>query len=260
MMRLVLGIVFAGVCLGQAKGVAAPPAQQAANCSQNITGNNNTGTLTCYGVDKKLADQIGQLVTASKRDAKTLRDISEQMDELLKKFQPPATGSVIQSNSGGVNVLQGTTGANSPIINSPVTIGKVPKTIPPDLADELVALLKAAPTKAKVGVMVDQLSGVEPLPDEFYDVLKRAGWPMAATGASHVMALYGPGRIPQGAEMLLRGSPPETPGNTWVGPEDPLFYLGTALQRLGINPSLRRQPNHEEGVITVSFRGGFPSP
>jgi hypothetical protein len=140
---------------------------------------------------------IGQLVTASSATLRRQKDISEQMDELLKKFQQPATGSIIQSNSGGVNVLQGTTGANSPIINSPITIGKVPKTIPPDLADELVAFLKAAPTKAKVDVMVDQLSGVEPSARRVLRCPEESRGPLAATGASHVMALYAPGRIPQ---------------------------------------------------------------
>ena len=50
-----------------------------------------------------------------------------------KPSSPPTVspGSIVQNNSGGANVLQGTTGENSPIINSPVTIGRVPKTISP---------------------------------------------------------------------------------------------------------------------------------
>jgi hypothetical protein len=43
----------------------------------------------------------------------------------------PGAGSLVQSNSGGVNVQQGTTGINSPIINSPITIGDTPKAITP---------------------------------------------------------------------------------------------------------------------------------
>jgi len=40
---------------------------------------------------------------------------------------PPSPGSIIQSNSGnGINIQQGTTGANSPIIDSPITIGPPP--------------------------------------------------------------------------------------------------------------------------------------
>jgi hypothetical protein len=41
-------------------------------------------------------------------------------------------GSVVQNNSGGVNVQQGTTGDNSPIINSPITVGSIPRSLDPD--------------------------------------------------------------------------------------------------------------------------------
>src|SRR5258708_10756790 len=51
---------------------ATGPATAQGTCNAPNTGNNSTVTITCYGVDKKLAEQIGQLVAASKRDAKTL--------------------------------------------------------------------------------------------------------------------------------------------------------------------------------------------
>jgi len=54
-------------------------------CSPAITGSDNTVTITCSKIDKKLAEQIGQLVAESKRDGKALRDISDKLDILLKE-------------------------------------------------------------------------------------------------------------------------------------------------------------------------------
>jgi hypothetical protein len=66
---------------GQSTGTASAQG----SCNAVNTGNNGNVTVTCSNVDKKLADQIGQLVNASKRDGKMLKEISDKLDVLLKE-------------------------------------------------------------------------------------------------------------------------------------------------------------------------------
>jgi hypothetical protein len=56
-------------------------------CSPVLTGDGNTVTLTCYNVDRKLADQIGQLVADSKRDDRSLKEISKKLDALFTEVR-----------------------------------------------------------------------------------------------------------------------------------------------------------------------------
>src|ERR1700730_616610 len=109
----VLGIAASVLAFPQAN---TPTTQQATNCAQNFAGNNNTGTITCYGVDKKLADQMAQLVSASKRDDKTIKDISEKIDVFLQA-QPSTT--ITQQAPGGINsvVTGGTPTVNNTVVN-----------------------------------------------------------------------------------------------------------------------------------------------
>jgi hypothetical protein len=91
-------------------------AQQATNCAQNFAGSNNTGTVTCYNVDKKLADQINQLVGASKRDGKTLKDISDKIEALLKELQNPPPTITMQAPNG-INIGPGAIVPNPQVNN-----------------------------------------------------------------------------------------------------------------------------------------------
>ena len=52
-------------------------------CNASNTAPNGTVTVTCNGVNQKLADQIKTLVEASNRDRKTLNEISEGVSSIL---------------------------------------------------------------------------------------------------------------------------------------------------------------------------------
>jgi hypothetical protein len=75
------------------------PATLQGTCNATNTGNNSTVTVTCNNVDKKLADQIRLLVAASKRDGKTLKDISDKIDVLLKEAGGPTIQIEQQNNA-----------------------------------------------------------------------------------------------------------------------------------------------------------------
>jgi hypothetical protein len=174
----------------------------------------------------------------------------------------PLSGGIQQSNSGGVNVLQGTTGENSPIINSPVTVGNVPKYIPPQDALTLTDYLlkaKGSAQNIKISIRADQFTRASPFVDEFYSLFKDAQWPMNGAGVSDVIT-FGSG-TPQrfkGAVISMKGDPVKPDEQVQVNPGEPLFYIGNVLKALKVPIILSREQTLDAGVITVQFEGGFP--
>jgi hypothetical protein len=94
---------FAAVCQSQSTGSATARG----TCNSVNTGNGNIVNQTCYGIDKKLADQFNELVSASKRDAKTLKDLLDKIDVLLKELpNPPLTSVTSINQQGGITAGQ----------------------------------------------------------------------------------------------------------------------------------------------------------
>ena len=131
--------------------------------------------------------------------------VMDKLDEILAATSRPATLTAVQSNTGGVNIQQGTTGADSPIINSPISVGNIQKAIS---IQDMVVLKKYfldAKSKSKVQISADQFSGAVPLPDNFYDSLKGGAWTMVDAGVNHMMLFSSPGRKLQGAVVTVTG-------------------------------------------------------
>lgn len=101
---------------GQAQTTGAASAQ--GTCNAVNTGNSSTVTVTCTSVDKKLADQIGQLVAASNRDGKTLKEISNKVEVLLKELQGQSTIGLVQQAPNGINIGPGAIVPNPQVINT----------------------------------------------------------------------------------------------------------------------------------------------
>jgi hypothetical protein len=200
----------------------------------------------------------------SKPQPKTSREAEKKKQETIQSGsgnQQAAAGdkSLVQQNSGGVNVQQGTTGDNSPITNSPITIGNVPKDISDKEMASLVDYLSSAPQKVPIFINADQISGTVPFPDKFYDALNSAGWPMIRPGVDRMTGFGPPGKPFRGAVVAVKGEPLK-PGETVnTGPSDPLTYIGKALDRFKIPIILKREPNQTEGQIAIVFEGGFPN-
>jgi hypothetical protein len=117
-MKLIsLLMVGALLLFGQDKGNAT---QQATNCSQNFGpgSRNNTGRITCYGVDKKLAAEISEIIATSKRDGKTLKDLSDKIEIVLREFQNSQSNTtVIQQAPNGINIGPGANALNAQVNN-----------------------------------------------------------------------------------------------------------------------------------------------
>lgn len=135
----------------------------------NFVGNNNTGTVTCYNVDKKLADQIGQLVSASKRDGKTLKAISDKIDALFKELQNAAQNVVSYNQQGGITAAQVT--INQGPSRQP------PRRIPREKWDELKAILSHEPASVRVSAL-ERNNEAYRFAQDWHELHKDSGWTM----------------------------------------------------------------------------------
>jgi hypothetical protein len=166
-------------------------------------------------------------------------------------------GSLTQNNSGGINVQQGTTGNDSPIINSPITVGEVPLKIDPSDAKNLVAFFSQSPTKPLVSIGSDQYTNPSDFPSDFYHVLHDAGWVMKDAGVQQSMGFAAPGAIFRGVVVTIHGEPFKQGDIPPVSPYDPLWYLDKAFVQLKIAHMLKREPSVPEGSIYLTFEGGL---
>jgi hypothetical protein len=190
-MKLLI-VLLAGCAIGQAQQ-SGPSAT--GKCNAVNTGANGTVTVTCYGVDKKLADQIGQLVVASKHDDRTLKDISGKIDAVLKEFLNPSMTSVISINqTGGITAGQ-------------LTINGDPRPVPGRFPEarkrELIAFLAEKRGKVSVAAIMNDGEAFE-FAQDWYDVLKSAGWEMQDEAVRSFM--IGGGR-PWSIQVEIYGSP-----------------------------------------------------
>jgi hypothetical protein len=168
---------------------------------------------------------------------------------------PQALSPSVQGNSGGINIQQGTVGPNSPIVNSPITVGDVPRRLSSSDLSNITQYLSEVKVKTRIQIKAAENSNASPFADDFYRALKDAGWPMVDEGVTEVLLIRAPGNKFRGVEIICRGEPVKPNQPVQVTEGDPVFYIGTALKTLGVPVSLTRDPNQEADLITLQFEG-----
>jgi hypothetical protein len=168
------------------------------------------------------------------------------------------SGSNTQANSGGLNIQQGTTGSNSPIINSPITVGNGPKAISPEDMKELVAFLGSAPIKTKLVVCADEFSSDVPFPQDFLRAFHDAGWNTMEGSIQ---------RPPRDMLPYFRGARiylyRDRTDNSKLSASDPVVYVVKALHALKVPYTIFQtgdvpdQGDPKNEVIAVVFLNGF---
>jgi hypothetical protein len=166
---------------------------------------------------------------------KQSRDHNQQ-----QKAEAGVGSSLVQNNSGGVNVQQGTTGSNSPIVNSPISIGDVTKTISKEQSKSLASYLLQCPNKGKIEILGDQYSARGEFLDELYSLFSDAGWRMMET-RPNIRMIAGPSAKQLSAVSVSEYGEPVIPGErVRVDSSEPAFCVLIALQKLGLTPSINR--------------------
>jgi hypothetical protein len=191
-----------------------------------------------------------EILETAKRPFRTWWGETFQEDIRFKVNKPPSG-----IGSGGVTITQSTTGANSPIINSPITVGVVPRRMSAQDIIAITRFLSEARVKARIRITADQNSNLVGLADDFYKVFKDAGWQMADAGVDQFIGLGPPGKRFAGVIVTWKGAP-VGPGETvFVTSDDPVFYLAQIVDAFKLPHILKRVPNEQDNVITIQFEG-----
>lgn len=162
---VILELGLASLAFSQAK---APVGQQAGDCSLNITGNSNSASLVCNGLDPKLAEQVRAILNGTRRNEKAAKEISQKLDLILKEIDRQTLH--IEQHSEGPN--------------SPNTVNIVP--VPPQrsLSDEqkqrLLEELKKGPRYEFIARHSPNLES-QNYEEQISSVLIKAGWIRART-------------------------------------------------------------------------------
>lgn len=87
-MKLLI-LLSLSTCMAFAQ-IKTPIVQQGGDCSVNISGNKNTASLICSGVDPKLAEQVRAILNGTRRSQNAAKEISEKLDLILKQMNKEA--------------------------------------------------------------------------------------------------------------------------------------------------------------------------
>ncbi len=220
-----------------------------------LSGNVNINCSNLTVEQKKLLGEIPSLLhrILSNQDPKA---IMEKLDQILEVASRPAAPSVAQNNSGGINVQQATAGNNSSIINSPVSIGQIPKSIPHADMVRLTAVLQHAPNKCSIRIQTDQWSAEPPFTRDLYNLFKDGGWPMGYPHVENHESLGGP-IVAAHATIIESGEPPPQDELVSLNGDDPVATIAQVLTDLGYKPKIALNKDVPKGTVFIDFSGQF---
>jgi hypothetical protein len=132
--------------------------------------------------------------------------------------------SISQSNSGGINVQQATTGKDSPIIDSPITINAPPRrVITPTQNETMSKVLSVTPEKHKPLLLINGADETQAYALQLAPIFQSSKWPLFGGGAATSNF------APTGNELELR----IYPGN--ASAIDDAKVIQNAFSQAGIN-------------------------
>ena len=86
------------------------PTQQGGNCSINVSGNGNSASLECKGIDATLAKQVQTILNGTRQNEAAMKELSTKLDQIIHPPQPdiflklvyPETPSLVIVNASDV--------------------------------------------------------------------------------------------------------------------------------------------------------------
>lgn len=64
------------------------PTQRAGNCSINVSGNGNSASLECKGIDTTLAKQVQTILNGTRENEAAMKELSAKLDQIIHPPQP----------------------------------------------------------------------------------------------------------------------------------------------------------------------------
>jgi hypothetical protein len=239
--RIIAFLFLAGIALAQQSTTTS------GQCSPIAPNNSGSVSIICSNIDKKLANQISQLVAASKRDEKALIDISDKLDVLLR--EQPST--IIQTAPGGINSV--ITGGNPTVTNTVINPRPNPRRIPPEKQSQCSALL--ARHHGSVSIMAIQQNDGEPyqFAKDWYAIFKTAEWRILEDRVATALLV---GEPEFGILVKIHGTPVEPGGFVQVSTdslEGDVFECSQVLQLKPTDIHAQRYLDTPEGTIFLQI-------
>jgi len=222
MRLLIASLILSSAAIGQATA----PAIAQGTCNATNSGTNGAVTVTCYNVDQKLADQIRQLVVASKQDGKTLKNISDKIDALLREIRNEApTISITSFNQqGGITAGQVT-------INQGL-VQPSPRHIPQESQPQCSAMLEHHPGTVSI-MAAQQNNEAFQYAKDWYAVFKAAHWEVVE---DRIATFFTVGEPQLGILLKLHGTPVAPGAFVEVPKESPEGMLLECMTLLQMSP------------------------
>jgi hypothetical protein len=220
-----------------------------------LTGNVNLNCSSLTPAQSKSILEIQTMIrkmVANQVDPSVIDQMNLKLDEILNR--PTGQGSLIQSNSGGVNIQQGSTGAGSPIVNSPISVGLYPpRHVSSDWIAQGIPYLSVYPAKALV--LYPSTDGdAFTYAKEIADLLRTAGWTVDGPNGAMIVSNGGP---EYGISITYKGE------KTAPGQQVKLVTDSSSGRLLNFLLALQNksdvyadpEPGVDEGHMTVTVNG-----
>jgi len=230
---VMLGLALMAVGLTQAQTSVT---QQAGDCSVSVAGNGNSASLSCSGLDPKIAEEVKAILNSSRRSERASKDISQKLDLILKEIE-----------KGAIHIEQHSEGANSP---NTVNINQLPppRRVPTEKKDEIAAILARRPGRVRVSAVINNAEAYQ-FAQDWYDLLKAARWTMMDDVVRIIEVI---GKPEPGLFLRVHGDT-VPPGGMVVIPKDgPGGVVAEGLAALGIDlkHQLQRFPDMPEDEVS----------
>jgi hypothetical protein len=233
--------IFVGFCISEfapAFAQTKPSSDQKAGaCSVNVSGNANTVSIKCDGVDRTVAEDIETILNRTLNNVKATKDLSAKLDRLLKEMSLPQT-TVAIAPSGIANA--------APNMGAQTVNNFAPpaRTIPAEIRSECRDLLSRTPLKVSVHALVGDVEGFK-YAKEWYDLFAASGWEMADP---QVMSIIQFGTPTQGIEISFRGDRPTSSGQLIAIPQS-LTPLAACFEKAQVHVIANPYPDTPENFL-----------
>ncbi len=185
-------------------------------CSPAVTGNNNQFRINCQGLTKEQGKKMLDILNTILTNQLDPKEVMGKLDEILEAVTPQRVSAA-------------------------------------DMA-KITEYLSAVTAKTRIQITVAQNSNAIPYANDVYKAFKESGWTMEGSAASEVLILWSGNKF-LGVEIMSKGEPVAPHEKVSVNEGDPLFYIGTVLNMLGLPKELTREPKRDADLITIQFTG-----
>ena len=210
--------------------------------SKSMSGSNTTPVDSAGKGEKSLPTSPS---TPAGAQPKTTANSNEHSGHHNQQQSTQAgASSLVQNNSGGVNIQQGTTGNNSPITNSPINVGDVTKRISKEQIRNVGVLLSHCANKPKVDILGDQYSARGPFLDQLHALFTDAGFVMLEPRPNMRMIIGASAKELAQVSITEYGEPVAPGSVVQINSSDPAFCVLGALKALGLEPTVSRSKNN----------------